>query len=156
MIGFARGDKARTVFIPAEHAHPHGYFFHVLAERPSRLRALFVAFYGKRNPRARAHCINSYTRTVTSAREHVLFPFHECISLSWYASSCCANCIWHEDATCSWSQWRDYLLEAPSTASEESVLTGFARLTTRLSPASRNPPDNLAPSQSPQLFSLNL
>ncbi|KAL7939970.1 hypothetical protein V8C42DRAFT_349860 [Trichoderma barbatum] len=76
------GRRQNPVYIPAEIAHPRGWFFSAVQSRPQRAKALLVAFCGRANPRLCSHCIRSYSSTVTSAREHVLFPFHDCISTS--------------------------------------------------------------------------
>ncbi|KAL7940508.1 hypothetical protein V8C42DRAFT_349442 [Trichoderma barbatum] len=96
------GRSRNAVYIPAEIAHPRGWFFSAVQSRPERAKALLVAFYGQVNPRLCSHCIRSYSSTVTSAREHVLFPFHDCISTSGYWHGDCANCLWSGRSDCSW------------------------------------------------------
>ncbi|KAL6891918.1 hypothetical protein GGI43DRAFT_414540 [Trichoderma evansii] len=103
-------EPSNAVYIPAELAHPQGWFFHSLFLRPERVKALFVAFYGRANPRLCSHCIRSITSTVNCAREHVLFPFHDCISLPGRWGGDCANCLWSAHSDCSWRFYPGYQL----------------------------------------------
>ncbi|RCI12912.1 hypothetical protein L249_0765 [Ophiocordyceps polyrhachis-furcata BCC 54312] len=102
----------RVTCIPAELAHPQGYFFKQLIEvhRPEYYRAIIVAVFGQRNPRMCGHCIRSWSTTTTCHREHVLSPFHECVSMPGMANFTCANCIWNgtRAATCDWREVPGY------------------------------------------------
>lgn len=66
--------------IPAEIACPDGYLIKRSSLHRYR-RGLFVAFYGQRNPFLCNHYKVLWETTLTSFREHVLFPFHNCVSL---------------------------------------------------------------------------
>jgi hypothetical protein len=112
VMRFAHQETSNRVYIPAELAHPRGWFFQALFVRPERVKALFVAFYGQVNPRLYSHCIRSFTSTVNCVREHVLFPFHNCISLPGRWSGDCANCLWSAHADCSWRFYPGYQLQA--------------------------------------------
>jgi hypothetical protein len=107
------GTKPRNqVFIPAEIAHARGWFFEQLFTRPQYMKALFVAFMGRRNTRLCAHCITTYTKTITAAREHVMFPFSECVSLPGAQQNDCANCIWVAASDCDYRRLPGYSSQA--------------------------------------------
>ena len=96
------------VYIPAEIAHPEGIFFDNLVSRPERLKAFFIACHGRQNPLMCKHCIRSYTKSVTSNNEHVLYPFHACLSISGFQDGSCANCVWNADSACEWRFLSNY------------------------------------------------
>lgn len=117
-------DRYRQVYIPADVGHPRGWFIKMLAERPERKKAFFVAFYGIRNPLCCRHCVRSFTKNVSSSGEHILFPFHACVSLPGFMDGKCANCIWSSDSTCTWKYLPGYRLTLEDGGRVDRALWG--------------------------------
>lgn len=116
---------ARPVYVPAEFAHPKGLFIRSIVERTERLQGLLVARYGQRNPILCSHCISSYTTTRTSAHEHILSPFHECISWTSAPDAACANCLWKGLASsCEWREFPAYRFGSQDIQSSQFALLG--------------------------------
>lgn len=98
-----KGKKPMSMYIPADFAHPKGHFFHqLLSCRPERVKALLIAAYGLRNPILCSFCIRSFLSTVSWNRQHIIYPFHTCISFRSFQDGKCANCVWHMKQ-CEWS-----------------------------------------------------
>lgn len=117
--------RLRQVLIPAELAHPSGWFFYKLS-RPECIKALFISFCGQRNPRMCTSCIQTYSCTLTSVKEHVLFPFHECISLPNATDGSCSNCVWNgsQAVDCEWRAFPGYRLKAKDKGVMTSPFAG--------------------------------
>lgn len=107
------GKKPKSMYIPADFAHPKGHFFHqLLSCRPERVKALLIAAYGLRNPILCSCCIRSFLSTASWNKEHILYPFHTCISLGSFQDGKCANCVWHMKQ-CEWSSLGGYKATGP-------------------------------------------
>ncbi|PHH80917.1 hypothetical protein CDD80_5837 [Ophiocordyceps camponoti-rufipedis] len=142
----------RIVCVPAELAHPQGYFFHHLIERhPEHIRAFAVAICGYRNPMKCQSCIATWCSTITHAREHVLFPFHECVSLQGVDGGSCANCIWN-GSTAETCEWRFLSGYQPRDAIEEGDVLGCLRGSKRVCSADAAVGDYLSEEIAPTIL----
>ena len=132
--GFEVGKPRRNVYTPAETAHPLGTFFRELpacqagSERGSRVRALFIAFYGDRNPRTCLCCSLYFTSRYSVNHEHLAYPFFQCVSLRHMADGACANCVWKGVAGgCSWKMFNRLIAydHADGSVDYERCFQGF-------------------------------
>ncbi|KAH7310598.1 hypothetical protein B0I35DRAFT_412090 [Stachybotrys elegans] len=120
-----RDKETRGVYVPAEMSHPLGAFFQLMTKRKERMSVFMVALFGQRNPRTCSHCATTYLRTITGAREHVLYPFNECITLPGHFHDACANCIWAASgATCEYCRFPGYLTDASTRFHEDIPFYG--------------------------------
>lgn len=116
--------KPRPVYTPADSSLPCGWFLMCLATRPEHERALFAAFYGKRNPRTRQNCARSFETNVSVDGEHILYPFHACVSLNGLGGGKCSNRIWHARSDCVWGGLENYRSDRKEHGSIDRPLKG--------------------------------
>ncbi|KAF5011226.1 hypothetical protein FDECE_2625 [Fusarium decemcellulare] len=74
-----------------------GRFLDGLVKRPEKRGALFVAFYGRRNPIDCTTCTELFMTTIDDCKDHIRSPFWACVSLKGFAGGRCVNCLWRND-----------------------------------------------------------
>lgn len=127
-IGLLATRTLQQVFIPADWAHPGGYFLTNLPSYPYLVKALIVAFVGVINPVMCRCCIRSYLSTTTRFDEHILTPFHACISAPGYLNGVCANCLWHNRTDCDWKCLHGYMASGRQEGPRKFPLGGRATI----------------------------
>lgn len=127
-IGLLATHVLQSVFIPADWAHPGGYFFTNLPSQLYLLKALIIAFVGVINPVMCRCCIRSYFSTTTRFDEHILTPFHACISVPSFMNGQCANCVWHNRPDCDWKFLHGYLASGRQEGPRKFPLGGRATI----------------------------
>ncbi|KAH6974118.1 hypothetical protein BKA56DRAFT_619066 [Ilyonectria sp. MPI-CAGE-AT-0026] len=140
----------RSVYVPAELAHYRGYLVASIMGNTASATALFVMFYGLRNPRMCECCARKYATTTTESGEHVLGPFADCVSYSKALGGSCANCIWEGHQDCTWKFLNRYLPAMKlDELSELPMPGGIRRLVEVMTAAFR--PGALNPTSCPRI-----
>ncbi|KAH7147255.1 hypothetical protein DER46DRAFT_629412 [Fusarium sp. MPI-SDFR-AT-0072] len=116
--------QLQPIYIPAEFAHYQGWFFHELVGSMPRLKALLISSFGIRNPKMCRNCIISYLLTTSWNDEHILWPFHCCISIKGFQSGQCSNCVWNTKSNCDWRSLSVYQADKPRSGLLEAPLLG--------------------------------
>ncbi|SCV59859.1 uncharacterized protein FFFS_14428 [Fusarium fujikuroi] len=116
--------QLQPMYIPAEFAHYQGWFFFELVKSKPRLKALLISSFGIRNPKMCRNCIDSYLSTTSWNDEHILWPFHCCISIKGFQSGQCSNCVWNVKADCDWRHLSVYQADEPRSGLLEAPLLG--------------------------------
>mgnify|MGYP002348747857 CR=1 FL=1 len=114
LISLIPNRSLQTIYIPADFAHPRGWFFKQLITRPEHRKALGIALLGFRNPIFCRHCCQSYLTNISWNKEHILYPFSSCVSIKGFMGGKCANCVWHQKP-CEWEFLSGY---QPKSATE--------------------------------------
>jgi hypothetical protein len=119
--------RMQLIYTPADLAHPFGWFFHQLAKptKPMYKKALLISLMGTRNAIMCRSCIRSYTTNKSWNDEHVLWPFHACISLKDAMGCSCSNCVWRGVADCDWSYLPGYVAKSPNEGTLNYSLKGM-------------------------------
>lgn len=118
--------RIQLIYTPADLAHPYGWFFHQLADpgKPMRKKAFLISLMGTRNAIMCRRCIRSYTTQKSWNNEHVLWPFHACISLNDAMGCSCSNCVWLGYSDCDWSNLAGYVAQSPNEGTLAYSLKG--------------------------------
>lgn len=125
-----RQTTLNQVYIPADLSHPYGLFFKHLANGShiNRLKGLIINLVGGQNAIMCTACIKSYLSNVTVEKEHFMFPFHACKSISGMANGACGCCVWRGEGTCEWSTLRGYVATHANEGTPTWRLGGRATL----------------------------
>ncbi|RTE69500.1 hypothetical protein BHE90_016116 [Fusarium euwallaceae] len=107
LVGLISKRPLQPIYIPADFAHPRGWFFKQLITRPEHRKALGIALLGHRNPILCRHCCQSYFTNTSWNKEHILYPFSNCVSIRGFMGGKCANCVWHQKP-CEWEFMTGY------------------------------------------------
>ena len=105
--------RLNNIYVLAELAHPCGWIFEQLGDRPVHAKALIIQLMGIRNPLLCKNCIRSITTQKSFNSEYALYPFHNCMSLKGAMDGCCANCVWHGYTDCQYKYLQGYMPPNP-------------------------------------------
>lgn len=103
------------VYTVADLSHPHGKFFEDLAsaQHINHLKGLLINMIGGQNAIMCTACIKSYMTNITMEKEHFLYPFHACKSITGiidgHLDGQCGCCVWRGEGHCEWATIKGYV-----------------------------------------------